>query len=203
MVASDCYAVLGVKSTATGEEIRKAYRKKALQFHPDKNPSASAEDTFKEISKAYETLSDADKRRVYDLQQQRPDFPSTTSTSSSKSAPQQRKQETSFKTSFHAPGQPHFTFSTSTNNNGTTSSRSARFRFHRMNQDPFSNFHQRPGNFSNSFFDPFRTQFRSPEFSFFDSTNSHISSDNDDDGMENERNSSTFGNTSERQRKIL
>lgn len=142
MVASDCYAVLGVKATATGDEIRKAYRKKALQFHPDKNPSATAEETFKEINKAYETLSDADKRRVYDLQQQKPGFPSTTTTNttSSKSAPQQRKQSTSFKTSFHTPGQPHFTFNSSTNNNGAASSRSARFRFHRMNQDPFTSF---------------------------------------------------------------
>jgi len=205
MVASDCYAILGVKSTATGDEIKKAYRKKALQYHPDKNPSATAEETFKEINKAYETLSDVDKRRTYDLQQQKPYFTTTTTPSggaASKSAPQQRKQETSFKTSFHAPGQPHFTFSTSTNNNGSTSSRSARFRFHRMNQDPFSNIHQRHANFPNSFFDPFRSQFRSPDFSFFDSTNSHISSDNDDDdddgigddGVENERNNSTLGN---------
>jgi curved DNA-binding protein CbpA len=207
MVASDCYAILGVKSTATGDEIKKAYRKKALQFHPDKNPSATAEETFKEINKAYETLSDADKRRTYDLQQQKPYFTTTTTSPSfaaaAKSASQQRKQDPSFKTSFHAPGQPHFTFSTTTNNNGSTSSRSARFRFHRMNQDPFTNFHQRHGNIPNSFFDPFRSQFRSPDFSFFDSTtNSHISSDNDDndddngigdDGMENERNNSTLG----------
>lgn len=195
MVTSDCYAILGVKSTATGEEIKKAYRKKALQYHPDKNPSATAEETFKEINKAYETLGDADKRRTYDLQQQKPQF--TTTTTNTKSAPQQRKQETSFKTSFHAPGQPHFTFGTSSTND--PSSRSARFRFHRMGQDPFSNSHQRHGNFSNSFFDPFRTQFRSPDFSFFDATNSHISSDNDDDdgigddGGENERNNSTLG----------
>ncbi len=195
MVASDWYTVLGVKSSATGDEIKKAYRKKALQYHPDKNPSATAEETFKEINKAYETLSDADKRRTYDLQQQKPQFTSTTTTSSTKSAPQQRKQETSFKTSFHAPGQPHFTFSSSTTtNDGPTSSRSARFRFHRMGQDPFSNFHQRRSNFANSFFDPFR----SPDFSFFDTTNSHISSDDEDDGMgddggENERNNSTLG----------
>src|SRR5271170_4327981 len=104
MVASDCYAILGVKSTASEAEIKKAYRKKALQYHPDKNPSATAEETFKEINKAYETLSDTDKRRIYDLQQQKPQFTTTTT----KSAPQQRKQETSFKTSFHAPGQPHF-----------------------------------------------------------------------------------------------
>jgi molecular chaperone DnaJ len=195
MVASDCYAVLGVKSTATEDEIKKAYRKKALQYHPDKNPSTTAEETFKEINKAYETLSDADKRRTYDLSQQKPQFPTTTTTT--KSGPQQRKQETSFKTSFHAPGQPHFTFRTSTTNDDSTSSRSARFRFNRMGQDPFTNFHQRH---ANSFFDPFHTQFRSPDFSFFDSSNTHLSSDNDDDddglgddGGENERNNSTLG----------
>ncbi|CAF4355216.1 unnamed protein product, partial [Rotaria sordida] len=67
MVASDCYAILGVKSTATEEEIKKAYRKKALQYHPDKNSSTTAEEIFKQINKAYETLSDTDKRRTYDL----------------------------------------------------------------------------------------------------------------------------------------
>jgi curved DNA-binding protein CbpA len=195
MVASDCYTVLGVKSTATGAEIKKAYRKKALQYHPDKNPDATAEDTFKEINKAYETLSDADKRRTYDLQQQKP---STTTTTTTKSTPQQHRQETSFKTSFHSPGQPHFTFNTSTNNDGSTSSRSGRFRFHRMGQDPFANFHQRQAHFASSFFDPFRTNFRSPEYSFFDST-SHIPSDNDDDdgigddGGEHGGNNSTLG----------
>ena len=206
MVASDWYTVLGVKPTATGDEIKKAYRKKALQYHPDKNPSATAEDTFKEINKAYETLSDADKRRTYDLQQQKPHFTTTTTPTSSttKSAPQQRKSEPTFKTSFHAPGQPHFTFGTSTTNDNSTSSRFARFRFNRMGQDPFRNFHQRHGQYSNSFFDPFRTQFPSSDFSFFDSTNSHISSDNDDDddddddgigddGIGTERNNSTLG----------
>ncbi|CAF3731492.1 unnamed protein product [Rotaria sordida] len=197
MVARDCYTILGVKSTATDDEIKKAYRKKALQYHPDKNPSATAEETFKEISKAYETLNDVDKRRTYDLQQQKP---STTTTSTKSASQQQHKQETSFKTSFHAPGQPHFTFNTSTTNDGSTSSRSARFRFHRMGQDPFTNVHQRHSHFNNTFFDPFRRHFRSPGFSFFDSTNSHISSDNDDDDdgigddeVEHDRNNSTFG----------
>jgi curved DNA-binding protein CbpA len=186
MVTNDPYAILGVKSTATGDEIKKAYRKKALQYHPDKNPSATAEETFKEINKAYGILSDVDKRRTYDLQQQKP---YTTTTTTTKSTPQQHKQETSFKTSFHAPGQPHFTFGTSTTNDGSTSSRSGRFRFQR--QDPFTTFHERH---ANSFFDPFR----SPNSSFFDSANIHGSSDNDDDidddGVENDRNGSTFGN---------
>ncbi|CAF1128984.1 unnamed protein product [Rotaria sp. Silwood1] len=197
MVARDCYAILGVKSTATDDEIKKAYRKKALQYHPDKNSSTTAEETFKEISKAYETLSDVDKRRIYDLQQQK----SSTTTTTTKSAPHQHKQETSFKTSFHAPGQPHFTFNTSTTNDGSTSSRSARFRFNRMGQDSFTNFHQRNPHFTNTFFDPFRRRFRSPGFSFFDSTNSHISSDNDDDDdgigddddVEHDRQNSTLG----------
>ena len=192
MVASDCYTLLGVKSNATESEIKKAYRKKALQYHPDKNPSATAEDTFKEINRAYATLSDADKRRTYDLQQQKPFAPAAPSTSAPKSA---KKSDTSFKTSFHAPGQPHFTFSTSsTTNDAGPSSRSARFRFNRPGQDPFTHFQQRQAHFANSFFDPFRTQFRSPDYSFFDSSNSHISSDNDDDDVDDpERNNSTLG----------
>ncbi|CAF5187139.1 unnamed protein product, partial [Rotaria magnacalcarata] len=89
------------------------------------------------------------------------------------------------KTSFHAPGQPHFTFSTSAKNEDATS-RSARFRFHRMGQDPFHNFQQQHSQFTNTFFDPFRRNFRSSGSSFFDTTNSHISSDNDDDDDDND-----------------
>ena len=205
MVAGDWYAVLGVKPTATDDEIKKAYRRKALQYHPDKNPSATAEETFKKISRAYETLSDAEKRRTYDLQQQKPQ------TEATKATAQQYKQETSFKTSFHAPGQPHFTFSASTANDGPIPSRSAQFRFRRMGQDPFANFHQRHTRFSSSFFDPLRTHFRSSGASFFDSAHSHISSDTDDDddnddglgdnGRENDHNSSTLGK--QKQRKII
>lgn len=64
---ADYYQVLDVQRTATPEEIKKAYRKKALQFHPDKNPGDSdAEKKFKEISEAYEVLSDEKKRQIYD-----------------------------------------------------------------------------------------------------------------------------------------
>jgi curved DNA-binding protein CbpA len=128
MVASDCYAILGIKSTATEDEIKKAYRKKALQYHPDKNSSSTAEEIFKQINKAYETLSDAEKRRAYDLQQP------TTNTKSSSSSAQQSKYEPSF--------QSHFT---STNNN-----HSSRFRFH----DPFFNLHQRHAYFTRKFHSP-------------------------------------------------
>ncbi len=61
----DYYEVLGVKKTATPEEMRKAYRKLARQNHPDANPNdPKAEERFKEISTAYEVLSDAEKRKL-------------------------------------------------------------------------------------------------------------------------------------------
>jgi molecular chaperone DnaJ len=63
----DFYEILGVAKTATPEEIKKAYRKVAIQFHPDKNPgNKEAEEKFKEAAEAYEVLSDADKRAQYD-----------------------------------------------------------------------------------------------------------------------------------------
>ncbi len=67
MSKRDYYDTLGVSKGATEAEIKKAYRKKAVQYHPDKNPDdASAEDKFKEAAEAYEILSDAQKKQRYD-----------------------------------------------------------------------------------------------------------------------------------------
>ena len=64
----DYYEVLGVSKTATDEELKKAYRKLAKQYHPDANPDnkEEAEKKFKELNEAYEVLSDSQKRRMYD-----------------------------------------------------------------------------------------------------------------------------------------
>src|SRR6201998_942537 len=63
----DYYGVLGLKPTATAEEIRKAFRKLARKYHPDVNPNdKKAEERFKEISEANDVLSDPKKRKIYD-----------------------------------------------------------------------------------------------------------------------------------------
>ncbi|MGZ6449715.1 MAG: DnaJ domain-containing protein, partial [Pseudobdellovibrionaceae bacterium] len=63
----DYYEILGVARDADADTIKKAYRKLAMQFHPDKNPNnPAAEEQFKEAAGAYEVLSDAQKRAQYD-----------------------------------------------------------------------------------------------------------------------------------------
>ena len=67
MAKKDFYSVLGVSRQATPEELKKAYRKLAMKYHPDKNPGdKSAEERFKEATEAYDVLSDPKKKQVYD-----------------------------------------------------------------------------------------------------------------------------------------
>ncbi|XP_059902384.1 dnaJ homolog subfamily B member 1b [Gadus macrocephalus] len=65
-MGKDYYDVLGITKSATVDDIKKAYRKQALRYHPDKNKSPEAEDKFKEIAEAYDILSDSKKKDVYD-----------------------------------------------------------------------------------------------------------------------------------------
>src|SRR5215813_14076302 len=67
MAKRDYYTTLGVNRDASEEDIKKAYRKLAMQYHPDRNPNdKQAEERFKEINEAYQVLSDAKKRAHYD-----------------------------------------------------------------------------------------------------------------------------------------
>ncbi|XP_068448680.1 dnaJ homolog subfamily B member 1b [Clinocottus analis] len=65
-MGKDYYDILGIKKGASEDDIKKAYRKQALRFHPDKNKSPGAEDKFKEIAEAYDVLSDEKKKDIYD-----------------------------------------------------------------------------------------------------------------------------------------
>lgn len=65
-MGKDYYKVLGLSRNANDDEIKKAYRKLALKYHPDKNKGTDAEGKFKEVAEAYEVLSDKKKRQIYD-----------------------------------------------------------------------------------------------------------------------------------------
>ena len=62
----DLYSILNIQKNSNNDEIKKSYRKLAFQYHPDKNKSEEADQKFKDISEAYEILTNRDKRRIYD-----------------------------------------------------------------------------------------------------------------------------------------
>ena len=80
MRQSDYYRTLGISQDANAEDIKKAFRRLALRYHPDRNPSniEEAEKRFKEINEAYEVLSDNNKRREHDLLLGWPGYPRKT-----------------------------------------------------------------------------------------------------------------------------
>lgn len=65
-MGKDYYDILGIQKDASEDDVKKAYRKQALRYHPDKNKSPGAEDKFKEIAEAYDVLSDPKKKDIYD-----------------------------------------------------------------------------------------------------------------------------------------
>ena len=68
----DYYSILGVHPSASDYEVRKAFRKLAVRYHPDKNPSAEARPLFHDINEAYDVLSDPEKRALYDARRTNP-----------------------------------------------------------------------------------------------------------------------------------
>ncbi|XP_015792962.1 dnaJ homolog subfamily B member 4 [Tetranychus urticae] len=66
-MGKDYYKILGISKDANDDDIKKAYKKMALKYHPDKNKAAGAEEKFKEIAEAYDVLSDKEKRKLYDM----------------------------------------------------------------------------------------------------------------------------------------
>lgn len=81
-MATDYYKILGVAPTASDEEIKEAYKRLAMRFHPDRNTSAGAEEKFKEIGQAYQILSDTKQREAFDRSSGRQNYSQTSASRS-------------------------------------------------------------------------------------------------------------------------
>ena len=116
----DYYSILGVSKDTNDADLKKSYYKLAKKYHPDKNKEAGAEEKFKEISKAYEILSDVSKRRLYDLQN---DFDIVKTTTA--------KTTTKTQESTYSPKTAGYTFyqETEETKSGTTQDSSHKFKF--------------------------------------------------------------------------
>ena len=74
-MTNDFYSILEIPKDASDQDVKKAYRKLSLQYHPDRNSSPDADEKIRKINEAYETLSDTEKRRMYDLGPSQGGFP--------------------------------------------------------------------------------------------------------------------------------
>ena len=135
MGGRDYYTVLGLERGATQEEIKKAYRKLALRFHPDKNKDPGAEETFKEIAEAYEVLIDSDKKQAYDT------FGEEGLHKRNKDRSRQKTRNNQFGSSFFHPSDPFDLFKSFFGHD----------TFSQPFSDPFSNFFETHNKTQNNF----------------------------------------------------
>ena len=135
MGGRDYYSVLGVGREASQEEIKKAYRKQALRFHPDKNKEPGAEERFKEIAEAYEVLSDKDKKHTYDT------FGEEGLRKETKDRSRQRTRNNQFGSSFFHPSDPFDLFKSFFGHDP----------FNQPFSDPFSSFFEAHNKMQNNF----------------------------------------------------
>ena len=135
MGGRDYYTVLGLERGASQEEIKKAYRRLALRFHPDKNKEPGAEERFKEIAEAYEVLIDKDKKNAYDTHGQGGLYEGT------KDRSRQRTRNNQFGSSFFHPSDPFDLFKSFFGHDPFSQSFS----------DPFTSFFEAHNKMQNSF----------------------------------------------------
>lgn len=137
-MGKDYYKILGVSKDATEDEIKKAYRKMALKYHPDKNKSPGAEEKFKEIAEAYDVLSDKQKREVFDKYGEE-----GLKSGSGPTGPRRTGRNEDFTYTYH--GDPHETFRMFFGNENPFQSFFSSGNSGGMGRSPFFQFHTSRG----------------------------------------------------------